>query len=151
MSFSLNDTKTCFPPLLFLLSRVLSKSAGICNTFIVGVVLSISHVGSRPNSLYLPLCCLVCQETLPGIQVVMGCGVLGNIQPSRDQDPFSHASIPLVPWFLTPRFWPWLCRLPGSRSHFCQPQLSCAPDLFLNSQISTPFYTPSIWGPSTLF
>lgn len=70
VSFSLNDTKTLFlflPPLSFL-----PTSAGICNPFVVGVALSISHVGSWTEFTYLPLCCLSRQKSLPGIQVGRG-------------------------------------------------------------------------------
>ena len=61
----------------------------------------------------------------------MGCGVLGNIQPSHDQDHFSHASIPLVPWFPTPQ----ILTLTLQASWFMEPllpncKLSYAPDLF---------------------
>lgn len=76
VSFSLNDTKTSvsfFPHPFPLLSCFLSTSAGVCNSFIMGVALSISHVGGWAKLTHLPLCCLARQEPLPGIQV--GCRV----------------------------------------------------------------------------
>lgn len=63
-------------PSLLLLSCFLSTSAGVCNSFITGVALSISHVGSWAKLTHLPVCCLARQELLPGIQV--GCRVWGT-------------------------------------------------------------------------
>ena len=149
VSFSLNDTKTCFCFCFFFPTLLLSKSAGVCNSFIVGVVLSISHVGSWTKLTYLPLCCLVRQETLSGIQV--GCGVWG---PREIYSQVMTRASSFIPAFYGP-----LSSQPsevdldlmGYGATCAKPQIGlCTWPFFLTIKIYF-FCTPSFWGPAILF
>ena len=132
MSFSLNDTKTCFFPTLPFSSPMSSPN-------LLVYVSPLLWVWSSPSAMWVvepnsPTClsaALSARRPSQESRLVMGCGVLGNIQPSRDQDPFSHASIPLVPWFPTPQ----ILTLTLKASWFTEPllpkcKLCYAPDLF---------------------
>lgn len=103
-------------------SGFLSKSAGVSNPFMVGVVLSISHVGSWTKLSYLPLCCPACQETPPGIQV--GCGAWGpgdcNAKSWSGSSTFQYPWTPGIhgwmfsPWCSRPTVWWRSC---GNANH----------------------------------
>lgn len=148
VSFSLNDTKTLFlflPPLSFL-----PTSAGICNPFVVGLALSISHVGSWTKLTYLPLCCLSRQKSLPGIQVGRGGmgprGLYSQVMTTAASFiPASHEP---------PVFWPSAsdpnCRLPGLSHPFHQ-TADRAVYLSRFYRQMLPLCAPSLQAPSSLF
>ena len=139
MSFSLNDTKT--RPLLptLLLSCVLSKSSDVCNSFIAGMVLSISHVGNWTKLTYLPVL-LPCLPGDPPRYPGWSWGVESWEIYSQvvTRTPSVMPAFCWPPGSPPPRLWPWLWRLPGSWSHFCQ-TANCAIHLTSSLSIRHPF------------
>ena len=136
MSFSLNDTKTCFPPLPF--------SSPVSSPNLLVYVTPLLWVWSSPSAMWvvdqthLAASLLPCLPGDPPRNPGWSWGV-GSWEIYSQVMTRTTSLMPAFHWCpgsQPPRFWPWLCRLPGSWSHFCQ-TANCPMRLtsFLNSQI----------------